>query len=149
MQGGRRERVPFLGGRNFIESIVYTLTYLSFQYKLETGRDMLEFLVVELERHLCGLARAMPQVKVLYHKNIREAMKEEFPDYPVPELGPSCSVYGILEKWFDENEEKIFKDYIYLESPDTIGAKKKQILNMIVYQAIMGALYKSGVISST
>ena len=147
VQAGRRERVPYLGGRNFIESIVYTLTYLGYQYRLEHRRDNLGFLVSELERQLCGLARAVPQIKIIYHEYVIETLREAYKDYPLPELGPACPVRDLLLQWFEQNKYKLFKNSLEIVSPDAVRMRIQSIVDNILHQAIMGALYKSGVIS--
>jgi len=141
------ERIPYLGGRNFIESIVYTLTYLEFQNRLETGRENIGFLVQELERQLCGLARAMPQIKQIYHAYVGEALREAFKDYPLPELGSQCQIRHILYQWFTQNLRKLFPREISLVHPEELKRKAQHKADTILYEAIMGALYKSGVIS--
>jgi len=143
----QREKVPFLGGRNFLESIVYTLTYLGFQHRLDTGRENLSFLVVELERQLCGLASAVPQLKKIYHDAVREALEENYRDYPLPELGPKCHVRDVLLAWMDENKERLFEVELEIEPPERIRATIERAVDTILHQAIMGALYKAGVLS--
>lgn len=147
MSAEQRGRIPFLGGRNYIESIVYTLTYLGFQARLATGRENLTFIVVELERQLCGLARAIPQVKVIYHEYVKETLREAFRDYPLPELGPACPVRDTLLSWMDENKDKIFGDELDVVSPDIIRKRVQATVDAILHQAIMGTLYKAGVLT--
>jgi len=143
----QRERVPFLGGRNFIESIVYTLTYLEFQRRLDTGRENLSFLVAELERQLCGLARALPQLKKIYHSMVRAALEERFRDYPLPELGPSCGVRELLLDWMRKNKRQLFKDRVSVVHPESVDEEIVRAVNAILHQSIMGALYAAGVLS--
>ena len=143
----RRERVPFIGGRNFIESIVYSLTYIEYQYRLETRRESLAFLVSELERQLCGLARAVPQIKNIYHEYVRETLEENYTDYPLPELGPQCNVRGLLIEWFRNNKNRMFKDMIGIISPERLDREIESRVDTILHQAIMGSLYKAGVLS--
>ena len=147
MQGQKRDRVPFLGGRNFIESIVYTLTYIEFQARLDYRRENLSFLVVELERQLCGLARAVPQIKKIYHSYVRETLKEMYKNYPLPSLGPACPVRDLLIEWMSREKEKLLGINLDLVSEEQANRQVQAIVDSILHQAIMGTLYKAGVLS--
>ena len=143
----QREKIPYLGGRNFIESIVYTLTYLGYQHRLEYGRKDISFLVIELERQLCGLARAVPQIKKIYHDYVKETLQEKYKDYPLPEFTGECYIRDMLIAWFNENRDKLFEDSLDIISPEEIDKQIETIVDNILHQAIMGALYKAGVLS--
>jgi|GEM_PF-5697702 len=145
--GAQKDRIRFFTGRNFIESLVYTLTYIEFQARLETRRQNLAFLVAELERQLCGLARAIPQVKKIYHDYVRETLREYYKDYPLPQLGPSCMVRDVIIEWFKANESLIFRDELAVEPSEVVAREIERIADNILHQSIMGALYKAGVIS--
>lgn len=140
-------RLRFISGKSIIESVFLSLTYLDYKMRLETGETNIYFLTDELERQLCGYARAVPQAKKVYHAMLKETLREHFKDYPLPEVGPQCRMLETIIKWLENNKHALYKDELLFGNESQIERKIQETATEIVYQSVLGTLYQLGLIS--
>lgn len=133
-------------GRNYIESLLLTLTQLEFSIGA-TLEDRLEY-ILRLEEEICALSMGSRVVRNEYHKALKELLGEEFPDLPKPTFR-TCFASKALREWIDTYSEKIFGSTIYLGDSSSIEKGKRELLARLLRTAIMAALYNTGIVSTS
>jgi len=134
---------PIIHGRNFVETLILTLT----QYELVSPTlEVREFVTQRLEEELCGLAYSYPIIRNIYKATVLEILKEMFPELPSPELH-GCFIYEKVLEWLKNHQHHILGPRAeFMPEPD-VEKELRRIAIKVVRTAVMSAFYRCSMVS--
>ena len=134
---------PIIVGRNFIETLILTLT----QYELVNPNiEVRERVTQRLEEELCALGYSIPFVVNSYRQTVARIIEQQFPDLPKPDL-KGCFLYEQVLTWLNRHRVQIFEKQIEVLHLRDVDLKIKMIAVRIIRSAIMSVLYKCAIVS--
>lgn len=140
------ERQRLVTGRNYIETLILTLTQLEFTAGLDMDSKLA--VILRLEEELCALSMSHRILRNTYHSALLELIREEYPNLPPPEF-KSCFASRALREWIDMHSSVIFGGSIHFGSAATLREGEKALLARLLRTAIMATFYSAGIISLT
>lgn len=138
------EETRILVGRNYIETLLLTLTRVEFTY---TSTDTLVRIVLRLEDEVCALSTIMEEVKQVYGNTFKAMIKEYFgKDLPLPSnLFERCNiVYNVLEYLSRNPGVALEGRYLTSEAEEKI----KNIVARIGRASIFSTFYTLGLVKT-
>jgi len=135
-------RTRIVYGRNYVETLVLTL--VQFELANPDGSDIV---VAKLEEELCSLAMVNPQLEVYYREAIARLLDEMFPELPKPNLR-GCFQLEAVRRWLRANKHQILEAEKDMLKAQDVEKYLRSIAHKIVRTAVLGTLYKTGILTA-